>query len=548
MDVLGFAERIWREVVRRHYHIPRAVYLLVYLIGAGSAGVLLQLDSAWLLRATGFVSLLGLQGLIRWGYESHPPAVVAVPLFAAATPGDAAEVQRLILTALRDHSSGRLRFVRVRETVGPEDLPLASRLRVRLRSLLLLYGEVRNLDGKVSVRARLLSPTRAGVTHVDTFTEDVTPQRTSWRSRLYQRLTPANDPDRTEYPFEFTTEVDTIVRSLEGTFLLQLGQPKEAERLLRSVLGPVRNSTSHAVDEVRLDLVEALEEQGREGEALTLLRERAVQPTASPEVLRTLAAKLRFPAPSAQALAEAVSLLRRAAEQRTDPKRDMTLYNLAHALEQIGEVGEAYRLIDELLRSDSHYRKAWYVKRLKGIEHWERAHRLRAEKRYTEARAEFRAAAWWYTAAIRARPRFDWARVASVRVPLTGRFVQVPFRLYYSPVPPTMWANLADAWREADASRRARIYGWLEKRGRIRAATRGRRAMYRHEWGTAVRHFGQSVTGRRDEAEAVAQVSCAVAEHALGHHNQEAGRFEQAQELVPHAAALFDRIRQEVGV
>jgi tetratricopeptide (TPR) repeat protein len=545
--MFDLAERIWREVVRWHYHIPRAVYWVTYLVGAAAVGAALQVDSATGLSAAGFVALVGMQGLVRWAYETHPPAVVAVPRFAAPTPEDAGQVQRLILTALRDHASGDFRFLRVGETVGQEDLPFAARLRSRLRSPFLVYGEVRNLGGRASVFARLLGPSRTGVLHVDTFTEDVTPQRTLW-NRLFQRLTPTHDPEQTEYPFDFTTEIDTLVRSVEGAFRLLLGQPQAAERLLKRVLEPVLHSASHAVDEVRLDLVEALERQGREAEALELLRERSAQPTASPEILRTLAAKLRFPVADEQSLAQAVGLLRRAAADRTDPKRDMSLYNLAYALAQGGNVDEAGRLIDDLLHSRSHYRKAWYVKRIKGLQHWTRANELVTQGSPTQARAEFRAAARWYTAAIRARPRLVGGSVTLVRVPFTNRVLRLPSRPHYLPVPPKMWAIAADARLRAGARWRARFCGLLELRGRSRAAARGRRAIHRRKWDAAIHHFGQSVTERGDSGDVLGLVACAVAEHALGHHEQEAGRFQRAQAIDPSAGDLFDLMRRGLGL
>jgi hypothetical protein len=199
---------------------------------------------------------------------------VAVPRFRAESSSEAGEVQRVILTSLRDHfpNSGH-RILPVWETVGPEDTSFATSLRARLGCLYLVFGEVRGLGRKLSVYARVLGPGR-GILHRDTFTEDVTPQRTLWRT-FFHRLTPTHDPDQTEYPFDFTTEIETIVQSMEGKVLLALDRPEEAERVLTDTLRPVRGSESHAVDLVRLDMVEALERQGREHDAMQLMRARA---------------------------------------------------------------------------------------------------------------------------------------------------------------------------------------------------------------------------------------------------------------------------------
>lgn len=542
--MLEYGERVLRELIRWHYHIPRFAYVLADAAGSVAVGVLLNGGSSTALAVAAFITVVGLQGLARWAYDRHPLPMVAVPRFAAATHEQAAEVQRLILTSLRDHfPDKRYRFLLVAETVGPDDIDFATRLRLRLRAAYLLCGEVRSLSGHMSVFARLLGPPRTGILHADTFTQDVTPQRTAFR-RLFHRLTPTHDPDQTEYPLDFTTEVESLLRSLEAKVLLMLDRPDEAEAVLRRVLQPVANSESHAVDLIRLDLVQALDRQDRDDEALHLLRERAAEAVPSPELLRTLAGRLQFPVADLAQSNEAIDLLQRAAADRTDPERDMSVYNLAQILAHTGYVDKAVPLVDELLRGTSHYRNAWYLKRMKGVQYWEEANEAAAAGRQDEAVRKFRMAGKWYSAAIAARPRYVGRQVrALVALPVIRRGLHVPSRPHFIPVPPVMLANAHDAWVAGERFWRHIWYHTREVRARNRMMNKGRRALRRSDWDAVVRHFGRAVVGRNDGAAVWALVMCAIAEHAMGHHGEEAGRLAHAESIDPEARHLYDELK-----
>lgn len=167
---------------------------------------------------------------------------------------------------------------------------------------------------------------------------------------------------------------------------------------------------SHQIDKLRVDLALAVSAQGRHDEALAILRARAAENDASPELLRTVhrlilsaSAYREF---AAEEKAEALEVLRKAADYRADPQRPMTLYNLLMVIFRPEEESEeAVELLDELLASHSYYRYAWYVKRLRGVVAWHRFQRLSAQGDHEGAKAAASEAAKWYSRAIRARPK-----------------------------------------------------------------------------------------------------------------------------------------------
>jgi tetratricopeptide (TPR) repeat protein len=533
--MLGIGERVLRVVLRWHYHVPRDVYWLLLLGGSVATGLSLRRAVDLPAYVGGFATVLGLQGLVRWHSDSRPMPVLVVPQFASADFAKALEVQRIIVSTLQDHIGRQdelFRITAIPEVVGPDRVDLATRLKVRLHSVYFLFGEVRSSPQSVAVYARLLGGTQYGIVHQDLFTEDTTPHRSVWQS-LFLKLTPAQDPDNSEHPFDFTTEVEGLIRSLEAKILLRIDRPLRAEQLLRETLNRVGDTGSEAADVIRLDLANALVQLGRKPEAIQILRERAQQETVSPDVLRALSYFL-FRSPIAGEYEESVQALRRALEDRTDPLRDMTLYNL---LMLLGPTEESEELLDELITSrSSHYPRAWYVKRLRGFQHWQKGDELANAGQEEASRREFLLSARWYTAAIRARPRFvpDEGRWV-ISVPLL-RPIILPPRRRYLPIPPKMRANAVDAWVRAGRPFRATFYGWVERRGRRRSWRRGWKALLERRFDTAIIRLGQAVAGRGDEMDIHAHVGCALAEHLIGHDADARYRYGQAIALDPMAA------------
>lgn len=117
---------------------------------------------------------------------------------------------------------------------------------------------------------------------------------------------------------------------------------------------------------------------------------------------------------------ESIAALAAAADDATDPGRDISLYNLVNALLSAGTEADemekgngdelrekAWKHLDELRERSAYYRQTWYVKRLCGLRAWMTFQRISAEHRAhsDEGIKAAHEAAKWYSAAIRARPR-----------------------------------------------------------------------------------------------------------------------------------------------
>jgi tetratricopeptide (TPR) repeat protein len=466
----------------------------------------------------------GAVGFVRWWWESHPAPALVVARFNAAAElaSRAEEVQRIVVATLDDFArSGRFgRVVAVKEIVGQDRGPFAALLRRRLRAALLLYGDVRSRsDGGHTIYARLLRPAPERLIHRDYFTFDDTPIRTTWRE-MFHALTPARDVEDVEYPFDFATEVDSVLRALESELLMKQGEYVLAERRLREALDAVRTSESPAVDEIRILLAWALDGQGRRQEAIATFRRRAAQATASPHFLRVLAGSLSpsVALPSPQEIRESLELLKRAAESRNDPLREHTLYNLSVLLAQDPATREEAFLINrELLRSRTHYRRAWYVLRIEGLRHWEEAERRARAGDGEGGRLEAAEAAYWYGRACRARPKLAFERYGR-------RWWQV--RAHRLPPSPKMYANLTDAHLRAGHRRRGAHYNWREERLRRKSAARGQAALTAGNPLQAIAHFERAVIGAGDDLDAACLASEAVAARLAGRPSlaNEAGR------------------------
>ena len=511
--LISWAERSLRFAWQWHFHIPELVYWLLFLIVAPGLGVLsFLLGNLEIAGGGALATVLGVQGIARWKFHRRRArGALVVPLFESSDLQQAKQVQDLVMTALLDHLSDEEaeQVHRVPTVAGPAGRPFVRCLWRRLRAHLVLHGEVRERsDGQLAVYARVLAPAEPEVMHMDPHTRDITPIKTTWR-HLFQRLTPENPVSEIEYPLEFAGELEAVIRGTAGQVALALEDYPRAERRLTEALAVRPHSAAHSLDRLRVDLALTIAAQGRDKEAIKQLRKRARQADASPELLRTLCRlfaqtehdpQLSLSTP--QRLGEAISLLRRAAEDRADSQRDMTLYNLANLLAAgtPQQKAEAKQLIDDLLRSRSHYRNAWYVKRERGaiawnelIEAWEAGDQQSVRERGKEA-------AQWYGRAIRARPRvrFFWRDGPRVW----------PYRRF--PPAPILHANARDGHEQAGHLLRTIWHEWRFHRKRKRLLQQGEKDFRSGHFESACAAFDWATVGRADRPEIGAHVYRAV--------------------------------------
>lgn len=500
---------VLRAAWRWHFYIPRGAYAAA--LTSGALVLLVGPFHTPIALAAAVLLLVGSQGLARWWWYSDPASRVAVARFDPdrAADGVSERIQREIVTALQDRLGRPHRILALPVAIGRDQREFALRLWARLRATYLLYGDVRPLGDGASVYPRVVCPTGRYVEHWDWFTKDRTPQRTLWRATV-DRLTPTRDVEDVEYPYGFAREVEALVRTLEGRAWIVLGQPERATDVLQEALAMTGSADGSAVDQIRLALAEALQAQGRGDDAIRILRQRAREASASPALLRTLATYLvAEERPPEERSREAINLLSRAAADRQDPLRDMTLYHLAQELSQVeGGEDEAYGLIRELLASrDSHYSRAWYVMRVVGVWHWKRAMELTDAGEAEEARREAALAARWYTRALRRRPKVRWI------VPGPRRWMRRPRRI---PPSPRMFANACDAHRLAGHAFRWRYYQARTARLRWAFAKRASAAMDRGAWDEAYAFFEWAWVGNRDSLDLFVAVSGAIAAEQRG--------------------------------
>jgi tetratricopeptide (TPR) repeat protein len=517
-DLGPYLERLIRFIWRRHYHVPRVGYGLMLVASGLTLWVALLVENAYIAIAAGVLLFLGAQGFTRWAVESRNRPALIVPLFGSGRDETekARETQRVIVSTLADNLAAfpSITVVAIPEVVGNADRNFAARLRARLRAEYLLHGDIRvRADGTTSVYARLLKPDPRYLVHVDPFTQDVLWERTLWRA-IYLRLTPTTEVQDVEYPFEFASELEGIMRALEAELAVAASEVEHAERLYRDALGVAPASESHAVDEIRCSLAWTLWLQGKKDQAIEFLEERAQQASASPAVLRQLASFLAFPLSgpfqaSDRDFSQSIDLLRRAADQTQDTLRDMTLYNLANALASTPEtIDEAHEIEARLLRTrGSHYRRAWYLMRQEGSWHWHRALQLSERGQEADAQRAFAVAATWYSKSIWRRPRFQPQRM--------GRRLRW-LRLRRILVPPKMLANAADAHGESGHRLRARLYLIAEARTQRRIIRKANELFTNGDPEKALETLGWARVGRADDAELHLLVFASLLAHILG--------------------------------
>lgn len=518
MDPLDILDRLGATLRRYQFHIPE--WCLWLFAGAAAVGMAIGIDIASLPLALCSVAAAAVAavGIARWQLHRRcSRGGLVVPRFAA--PGEEnrqEEVQRIILASLQDNLTlDEARLVHgVPVVVGADERQFAIALRKRLRARFVLHGRIAPRGTGYSVYARVAQPIDPGVIHVDLVTRDVTYQKASWRN-LITRLTSATDVIDEEYPLEFADELQAIVRGTAGQLAEDQDDAQRAERLLKDALSVAPTSTSHQIDLLRVALARAVFDQGREQEAIAMLRQRSQDPAAAPELHRNLERALFLhggPNRSEASRREGERALRAAAAQRSDPQLPLSLYNLAMLTM---DEAETSALLDELLRSKTHYQDAWYVRRQRGALYWGEAEAERQQDGLDAARPLYSKAARMYSQAIRRRPHF--------KVVLTRR----SFDFFWYRTPPVLFANAAEAHSWAGHRLRWGWYEWRGRRRRDRWFKRAHRALKRQRWATAAELFEHVAMVRPDMQRTASRTWEAIALKQLGETQQAKSLWEE---------------------
>jgi hypothetical protein len=502
---------------RAHYRIPEPAYWALWVAASGLVVLSLGLSFEATLLLAG-LSFVAIQGIARWHWDrAHSRGAIVVPRFACTDEEKAIEIQNTILKTLGDHlNEEEMRLVHsIAAIASAGDREFAKRLCKRLRAFLVLHGDVRSgAGGHWSVYVTVCQPISPIVHHIDDFTRDMTPAKAEWRW-AFRRLTGTDQIENREYPLEFAEELQAVVQATAGQLAGEHDDPKRAERLLREAMRVAPTSHSAQIDELRIRRASALLALDREDEAIRLLKKRAAEDDASPELLRDFAMTVAWrPNSTEKDGRDAVGAYRQALQDRSDPQRDMTQYNLAHILVHspvAAERQEGREMIEELTQRGGHYRRVWHLKRLRGsiewgdsVEAWERGD-LDAQRRHGGEAAK------WYSAAIRARPNFRFLfRVGGDVIPLV-RF----------PTPPIMYANARDGHGVAGHRWRTRWYEFRFQSARKRLYKRGYRHFEKGSWHAATQRLDWVAhVGRKDPTEVVATTILAVAMKQRGARQQ----------------------------
>lgn len=541
LEGFKFGEWLWRIVAPAHYRIPQFAY-----IAAATATVLaVALGSVSLLPIAAPMLVIAATGAGRWALDGRAArGGLVIPRFSAPSGVDTHEVQRTVVASLYAKlSPEEAKLVRaIPVTLGVDERNFAVRLRRRLRAGFLLYGRV--ADGGQAVHPSILEPLKRTVLHFDPVTHDLVPERTTWRS-LFTDLASTRGVTDERDPFSFTRELEAVVQATAGQLAHARGDLARAEGLLREALTADPRSTSHQIDRLRAELATIVAEQGRRDEALALLRWRTQQ-NAAPELLRTYAHILtsRFlPGPRLDAAElearrpEALAVLQRAVAERTDPERDRTRYNLANVLinsDRDADRDEARRIIRELGESSSHYRQAWYVLRVLGVEAWEEYEKAQEVGDDASAEAALREAARLYSRAIRRRPKF--------RFYLDAGAGGLSFGVFSFPRSPIMHANARDAHAALGHERRARWHYKAAVKIVNESLSAGDRAMAVADWGAARHAYERGIVGWRDDIEVQTRVFASAACLEMGDHEAAQRWWDDAMSV--NAAEAIEARRQ----
>lgn len=493
---LTLAGRLAKLLWSAHYRIPEPLYWLLWCVSVG-VGTGVTLLGAVDLGVVGLgLAVVALAGIVRWHLDRRRcKGSLVLPRFRTPDGQEARgrDLQRQMSAALQDKltpaEGGHVQLIPA--VLGPDERTLAVRLRRRLRAQFIAYGRISD-EGK-SIEAGVMEPVRELIVHLDFHTRDITVRKASWR-RIFRGLSADRDVVDTQYPPSATADIEALVRAIAGVVALADSDFARAERLLGDATQVAASSTSHQVDQLRVSLARALVAQDLTDDALALLRPRAAQADASPELLRELHALLfklysspeleaQDPAAVGDTKDEAEAALEQAAERRSDPRRETTLYNLAMLTDPTSSDAAREKvedLVEDLLAPSSAYQRAWYVHRLRGVLAWLRFQRAHAAGDEDRAVAEAKTAARAYSRAIRLRPQFKlwlWSDTA--------------FVLFPSPFPRSavLHANAYDAHHFAGHRLRSWWHKVRAQRVMQKRMKRGLKMMGRSDWARAYSNF-----------------------------------------------------------
>jgi hypothetical protein len=182
-------------------------------------------------------------------------------------------------------------------------------------------------------------------------------------------------------------------------------------------------------------------------------------------------------------------------------------------------------MVEDLIQGGGPYRKVWHLTRLRGALAWTDSVTAWERGAFEEQRLHAGAAARWYSAAIRSRPKFRFFfRAGSNLIPVV-RF----------PVPPILYANARDAHEVAGHRWRTHWYELRFQRVRMRLYKRGYKEFVKGNWHAASDRLDwASRVGRRDPTEVGAATILAVTLKQL--------RADQEAEEVWEAVFSFDPV------
>jgi hypothetical protein len=530
MEFLTFGERLWSLIAPFHYRISRYTYGLamvfgIFIASAGAAVIGLP------------VVAISIIGVVRWQIDrAKSRSGLIVARFSG--PSDVAEeTQRIILASLaRELAADEAKLVhRVPAVIGPDDRRFAAVLRRRLGASFLLHGRVTT---ERSVFATVMQPIREGIFHIDFHTWDTSVMKAPWRS-LFNDLSPEHYVHDEAYPYEFTHELEGVVRGSAGQLALANNDFQRARRLLEDALSVAPSSASHQIDLLRVDLAKALISEDKLEQAIRMLRERAAANNPSPDLMRQLAASLFLiygmpDGPPARirrkAQAEAVAALRLAAQVRSDPRLQLTEANLVLALEASSPSARTEReqIVEDLLASKGPYSKAWYLFRALGADAWHAADAAKQSGDQKTLRLEATRAAHWYSLAIKSRPRFK------LLIPS-----EQGLELKWMPLPrsPVLYANFYDALWFAGQQAKATKMERRARKLRVREFRKGLRHMARQRWTEAHWSFNRACVGWiQIPPELEARLMSSIAMKQIGNDQVATEMWQQASSIDPTKA------------
>jgi tetratricopeptide (TPR) repeat protein len=506
------------------------------------------------------VSLVGIApvivaaaGISNWRWYRHRcrgGLVVARLGEGGGTEGHGRESQEIIVDQLRHALPPGLEesVQPVPIVIGSGEGSRAARLQRRLQAGMVVYGRVMaSADGGWTVLPRVLEPISGAFFHQDFETRDITPG-TARFGPLVASLPPQRRVVDEEYPFDFCRDLEGVIRGTAGQFAAVREEYPRAEALLVDAIARAPNSTIPQFDVLRVSLADSIAAQGRSDGALALLRGRVNGSQPSAYLLRSFAHRVGGLAthanavPNLQHRAEALSALRLAVRYEHDPARDMTVYNLLARLTGPDltrkSIAEADMLADELLESDSGYRKLWWVKKAKAVILSLQADATLQSGDERRARELSRQSARWWDRSIRARPRLQ-LRWVGVRRGFARVVVFPPSVILHS--------HAWDAHTRAGHHVRSFWHRWLAGLLRSVFMRAGRRRFSQGDFAAATAWFGWAYLGRVEPRDQVAAIYLATAALQAGADAMADGFWTDANTMDREAALAVRDALQEAS-